>query len=279
MIVIYTFDFKKNAPLISKNEEYMMLVVSIQSALEGRIKPIIYIYSGDIEFINRIKLEFGNDINIKPLVKKLYCNNDHFTCAGHARIDAILELVGTDNLLYVDNDTLFAPDALYNIQKQFSMPCGYRQETYGNTFKNWINAIKTSDTQQKNLEIFCKNNLDKYIINNGVQYYPNNLISIKVANDIYNQYYYVLKNFGYNHGLDQLIFSNVLYNMNIGLEHNSFQINHIVNTVWHAYCVKKKYRDNLIQLNLYSEFIIGPNRRNVYYKLENLYLSTREKSL
>ena len=65
MIIIYTFEFKKNAPFLSMNEEYMMLVVSIQSAIESHGKMLsILIYSGDIIFIKRISAEFGNKIQI-----------------------------------------------------------------------------------------------------------------------------------------------------------------------------------------------------------------------
>jgi hypothetical protein len=148
MIVIYTFDFKKNAPHESKNEEYMMLVVSIQSALENKPNPKIIIYSGDKEFIKRITSEFGDLIKIIYNKIEKYCNRDYFTCAGHARINAICEWVNLDDVIYTDNDTLFSPNAITNLKKN-NEPCGYRKENW-NPVNRWINAIKVDDNQKKN---------------------------------------------------------------------------------------------------------------------------------
>lgn len=273
MIIIYTFDFKKNASLKSKNNEYMMLVVSIQSALENKIKPTIIIYSGDDEFIRRIILEFGNQINIAYTGIKQYCNRDYFTCAGHARINAINEWVGKDDVLYVDNDTLFSPDALTNLKKK-TEPFGYKKEEW-NPVKKWIDAIKENDTQKKKLEQLFKNYINLLIINNGVQYYPKCKKSIILAGLVKHTYDYVLKSCGYNYGLDQLVFTKVMYDLKLG--NNQLQKNKVVDSVWHAYCVKKKYIDNLKKIDMYSGYLLNDKKLEPYNKLEKLFIESRIK--
>jgi len=275
MIVIYTFDFKKNAPYESKNEEYMMLVVSIQSALENKPRPKIIIYSGDKEFIKRITSEFGNLIKIIYTKINDYCDRDYFTCAGHARINAVCDWVGLDDVIYVDNDTLFSPTAITNLKKN-NEPCGYRKENW-NPVNVWINAIKTDDNQKKKLDYYFKKYLNLLVINNGVQYYPKCKKSIMLAHSVKNDYYYILRKCGYNHGLDQLIFTKVIYDLN--LDNNQLQNNSIVTTVWHAYCVKKKYISNLKKIGMYSDYLLNESKNNPYHKLENLYLRTRKKPI
>lgn len=269
MIVIYTFDFKKKASETSKNEQYMMLVASIQSALENIIiKPKICIYSGDQEFISRIYKEFGTQITIIKNEKKKYCDNDDFTCAGHARINAILDFIDMDDVLYLDNDTLIKPDGLYTLKTKYPLPCGYRKEEWYK-LKKWIKEISKSNQQYKCMTAMCKPWSNEDTINNGVQYYPQSYISKTLALNIKHNYQRLLKNCGYTYGLDQVVYTLSLYEMNL----HQLQIynNGITNTVWHAYCVKDKYINNLKKIGLYSETNINIlKRKNVYDKLKFL---------
>ena len=269
MIVIYTFDFKKNASEISKNEQYMMLVASIQSVLDNNIiKPKICVYSGDSEFIKRIYQDFDDQITIVKNERKKYCDNDDFTCAGHARINAILDFIDTDDVLYLDNDTLIQPDGLYILKTQYNLPSGYRKEEY-NPLKKWIKIISKSYKQYYCLLSMCQSWINKSTINNGVQYYPRSYISKALALNIKHNYERLLKKCGYTYGLDQVVYTISLYEMN--LDQLQIYNNGTTNTVWHAYCFKDQYINNLKKIGLYSETNINIlKRKDVYDKLKLL---------
>ena len=275
MIIIYTFEFKKNAPFLSMNEEYMMLVVSIQSAIESHGKMLsILIYSGDIIFIKRISAEFGNKIQIIFVNKQKYCDNEKFTCAGHTRVPVLNDIVGhvDDDILYVDNDTLFKPGGIDILQQHYKKPGGYRLETW-NTLENWINMIVTDETQNKQMKSYCARHLTKHICNNGVQYYPkSNYQSVWLAQMTYKHYMNMLK-IGYSHGLDMLAFSFALYDV-IQPPLLQFQNLGQIDVVWHSYAVKPFYIKNLKQIDAFSEHTLNHKKNNIYEKLDQLYKSS-----
>jgi hypothetical protein len=68
-----------------------------------------------------------------------------------------------------------------------------------------------------------------------------------------------------------------MYDLN--LDNNQLQNNSIVNTVWHTYCVKKKYISNLKKLGMYSTYLLKESKNNSYNKLENLYVRTRKEPI
>ena len=246
MIIIYTFDFKQFVP--SRENEYMILSVSIQSAIESDPKSIILLYTSDREVTRRIKEDFPS-VQIRFRDKEAYCETKFFTCAGHARIDTIAQVLNEfrDNVLYLDNDTLVYPEGL-SILNSVKVPMGYMLEDW-NTIGNWnkINPCFGNELRK----IYGADITSKQILNNGVQFFPYNEKSVETAKEIKVLYDHLLLTCGYYYGLDMTAFSVVMHDQ--GFTNKVFFKNKVTSTVWHTYMVKENYIKNLLNNGVFVD--------------------------
>jgi hypothetical protein len=244
MIVIYTFDFKQHVP--SQNREYIMLGVSIQSLLESDANVTILLYTSDDELRRRIAKDFPM-VQMRNHNKAAYCETKYFTCAGHARIETIKDVLREfqDDVLYMDNDTVVYPNGVHNL-KMKTHPMGYAEEPW-NSIAIWFGDNKCY--RQETARLYGKNMLDSSIINNGVQYFPYSLLSLEIADDM-------------------AAFSIVMRDHQLQ-DHVCFK-DQVSDTVWHTYMFKYKYLDNLEKIGVHVDkngHIHG--HHNIYTRLTN----------
>jgi hypothetical protein len=265
MIVIYTFDFKIHVE--SRNKEYMMLGISIQSVIESDPTATILLYTSEDELRRRIKKDFPT-VEIRFRQKQSYCETKFFTCAGHARIATIHEVLKEkeDDVLYLDNDTIIYPDGIANFVAEKS-PMGYASEDW-NLIGGWFgnNDCYRNETSK----IYGADMLQKAIINNGVQYFPYTPESLEVAREIEELYKYLLTTCGYYYGLDMAVFSIVMHDH--GLAQNLSFKDQVTTTAWHAYLFKYKYLENIKKLGTSVDAdgsIHG--HENMYEKMKKAY--------
>lgn len=263
MIFLYTFDFKKETLLEEKMFQFLMLLISMQSAFdcETSVKVRVILYTNDImvktytanHFQNDVEILFGNN-------KNDFCDTSWFSCAGHSRIELLNELVGSDDIVYMDNDTICHPEFINNI-KNIKRPTLYRIEGWHNLEQWCLRHHKKPDLYEYIEKVYIsKYSINKKInvINNGVVYLPRcgeSKLWIKTVVDVYSD---LVKNVGYSYGLDQTSMSLACYLMNC---FNVFFYNGSTNeTVWHTYCVKNKYRKRIEN----SDIRIDKNFRTNY---------------
>ena len=243
MIVIYTFDFKQFEA--TRNTEYMMLAVSIQSVLESDSTVTILLYTSDDELRRRIKNDFPS-VQIRYRDKEAYCETKFFTCAGHARIATIKDVLYEfrDDVLYMDNDTVVYPNGINNFKLE-KYPMGYAKETW-NLIGGWFGNNECYKIETARL--YGEEMLSNAIINNGIQYFPYNSQSLEIAADISDLYKYLLDTCGYYYGLDMAVFSIVMYDHQ--LQNQLCFKNRVSETAWHTYMHKFKYLENLFKVGV-----------------------------
>lgn len=219
-----------------------MLGVSIQSVLESDPSVNIMLFTADKEVERRVKHDFPQ-VEIRFLSKEAYCDRKNFTCAGHARIQTIFDTLQEfkDDVLYVDNDTITYPDGIGKLQKS-DKPMGYSQEPW-NSVGNWVDnfpCMKQEIAKQTGHAMLLKPT-----INNGVQYFPYNKLSLQLAERVKELYDHLLKTCGYYYGLDMSAYSVALHQLQLA-DSLCFRKKQ-TSTVWHAYMVKYNYLQNLKQ--------------------------------
>lgn len=245
MIVIFTFDFKNDRNRENKKNEYLMLVLSIQSLLDCNEDGVrVLVYTNDKLVKRNILLDFGGEVDIVwGSGKNEICDTSWFSCAGHGRLSLMKQYIEEDDVLYMDNDTVAHPD-IFNQLKKINTPTMYRYEPW-HGMKGWCKLHHKSHELYDYIEStgMIKTSKPPMVYNNGVVYLPKNKISkyyIKYANDIYNE---LKEKVGYSYGLDQTSMSLAFHNMNL---YSFFFVNGTTNnTVWHVYIVKHRYRDNI----------------------------------
>ena len=276
MIIVYTFDFKKNTKLDDRKHQFMMLLLSIQSVIDTKRGMRIVVYTNDNLVKKKLHTNFGEEIEIiLGDSKTSVCDTSWFTCAGHSRLDLLLKFVAERHgggVLYMDYDTIVHPELFDNIGK-FKRPTLYRVETW-HDLKMWTflhtKSVELYHYIDKTILPRYNYKADLDVINNGVIYLPPTRESedwIKLANDIYRE---LMTNVGYSYGLDQTSMSIVCHIMKTT---DMFFTNGSTNkTIWHAYCVKEKYREtierSIIKLDDNFEFI------NRYVDVYNLLFTT-----
>lgn len=269
MKIIYTFDFKTD--VASQDREYMMLGVSIQSALESDPSVNILLFTADKSVKELINADFPQ-VEVRYLTKEDFCNLAFFTCAGHARVDAIFNTLREfqDDVLYVDNDTLIYPGGLAKLKKA-KTPVGYAIEPF-NTNGNWL--IRAPDIKKEVHRMFGHKVLAKPNINNGVQYFPYNDKSLAVAERVMDIYRHLSKVCDYYYGLDMTAFSLAMYEA--GLQDKLCFKKRKTDTVWHAYMVKQLYIQNLVDIGVtldHNGQMV--NHQNVFKRLKNVKVTDR----
>ncbi len=275
MIVLYTFDFKKGTTIDDKKHQFMMLLISIQSVIDTKGVTRIVVYTNDKLVEEKLHDNFREEIQIIfGQNKKTICDTSWFTCAGHSRLDILAKLVSERHdggVLYMDNDTIAHPDLFNNIS-HFKRPTLYRVETW-HDLKIWcflhtesVELYHYVDT--KLLPIYnYKKELE--VINNGVIYLPNTSESvewIKLSNDVYKE---LMDNVGYSYGLDQTSMSISCHIM--GIDDMFYENGTVNNTVWHAYCVKDKYKETIdrSRIKINDDFKLTDRFADVYRILFN----------
>jgi hypothetical protein len=278
MIVIYTFDFRKDDSTSQRNDEYVMLVSSIQSVLDNHFDPLrILVYTGDNSLKEKILREFPM-VEIMVTQKYDYCDASNFTCAGHERMNALKSHVNTDDLLYLDNDTMVDPSGLSALVHTHR-PMGYMKEDW-QTIDQWIKICVKKPEDQESASALASDLvghwcLDQHICNNGAQFYPKNSYLSREIIDLTNIFYdRFCDTVGYSYGFDQLAFTLALYRLDHGVP-CMMMTDGYTSTVWHAYRFKNLYKKNLKKIGIIVGVngIVGEDRSsNVFMKLQRLYL-------
>jgi len=276
MIVIYTFDFKKGTSISEMKFQYIMLVISIQSILDCKKghDVCIKIYTNDKDVERYITRQFDKSIDIIISGEKSrICDNGWFTCAGHKRIDALTEFHKIDDVLYVDNDTIFHPNFFKHI-KSYKHPTLYMKESWNNLALWCYRHHKTASLFNYIEGNYLSNS--RYIdallpvLNNGVIYLPKTRESelwIKGVSGTYND---LVKNCGYSYGLDQTSMAITNHLLNV---HSVFCVNEKMNeTVYHFCYNKGEYRQKISDsgMEILDNFTTNSDFVMVYNKIFGL---------
>ena len=262
-----------------------MLVASIRSVLDSLHEPeaprnlVILVYTTQYEIRRCLKFDFGDDVEVKvirPSSVSHAIDENVFTAIGHERVFAIPALLATGcSVLYLDNDTLVVPGIWKLFTSPGLQPMCYTHESW-QTMATWLKRIHKTESVLKAFPT-TRANLQKPIVNNGVQFYPVKSPYSRQLADRTQQLYQALdKLCGYSYGFDQVAYSMAVYEIMpniIACYHQETGCE----GVWHAYQTKRNYCWNLKSIGLKCVRGMGSTVNqcfDIYHKLHESSINT-----